>query len=230
MTEDKINQFPDLVVNNKIIQRVDTTRFLGLETDSKLSWNQHIDYSLKKIIPYVGVFGRIRLFVNLQVRRALYFSFVHSNLIYLLPIWSGTTKKNLEKIKTIQNKAVRVLFYDIYKNKKVHTIDLYKILNLLRLDQLIEYETTMNIHKIVTQNIKTDIKIKFNKDSHKYNTRNANKMRADKQYNKYGTLSILTRGIRTYNSLITPIKKIKNINSFKRKLKKRIFNKQIVMN
>ena len=66
--------------------------------------------------------------------KSLYFSFIHSHLLYCLPIWSCTAKCNLEGVIRIQKKAIRIISGSRYN---AHTANLFKQLEILPLEQLI---------------------------------------------------------------------------------------------
>ena len=59
-------------LNNQVTQRVDKTKFLGLIIDQHLTWKYHIDYIAKKISKTIGIFCRIRFYINQQLLKMLY--------------------------------------------------------------------------------------------------------------------------------------------------------------
>jgi hypothetical protein len=63
-----------------------------------------------------------------------------------LPVFSGTTSKNLKKIATLQKKAVRAICTAKYN---AHTALLFQQLNILPLDKLIIFTQSMLTHSIV---------------------------------------------------------------------------------
>jgi len=45
-----------LIVNDVEIKQVDYSKYLGILIDSKLTWQNHIDYVCNKIIKYIIIF------------------------------------------------------------------------------------------------------------------------------------------------------------------------------
>lgn len=111
----EIANFPDIHLNNTKIEKTNEIKYLGLTIDRDLTWNSHLNSIMKKVSPIVCVFRRISFVCSDRVKLMLYYAFFYSNIIYLLTIWSGTKLENIKKIKTLQNKCVRNLFYNKYK-------------------------------------------------------------------------------------------------------------------
>ena len=68
-----------LKLDNKEIQRVDKTKFLGIIIDQHLTWNNHIDYITKKIIKATG----IRFYVSQVLLKILYNSLIYPGIMGL---------------------------------------------------------------------------------------------------------------------------------------------------
>lgn len=175
---------------------------------------------MKKVRPYVGVFRRVSFLCGDDVKKMLYYAFFYSNIIYLITIWSGTKKENLSKIKILQNKCLRNLFFNRYRTGNISTSDLYNEYDFIEFENVIELEMNSNLHKIINKEIKCDIDIKYKNELHDHNTRHAKDMHKIKNKNKFGSFSFINRGISSYNKLSSPIKKAKNVKIFKRTLKK----------
>ncbi|MBN1252581.1 MAG: reverse transcriptase family protein, partial [Bacteroidales bacterium] len=218
--------FPDFYLNNQKIERVNEMKYLGLHIDSDLNWNAQVSHVIKKIKPYVGIFRKIAFICGDTVKRMLYYSFFHSNILYLLTIWSGTKRENIKKIKTLQNKCLRNLFFNKYRTGNIKTDDLYKEQNIIEFENLIDLELKINTHKIIKKQLKADIQYNTNSNIHNHDTRQATKIHKLKTKNSYGALSVYNRGINAYNNLSSPLKKLENMNTFKKNIKKSILSVQ----
>lgn len=197
-------------IDSQLMQRVSEAKYLGLIVDSKLKFDSHVDYIHKKIVPFVGAFRRLTHVKYLSVLKNLYYSFIHSHLLYLNPIWSVASKQGLKRLEILQNKSIRYLFWKSYKFNEIHTIDLYKKFDILTFDQMIKYELILLLHKLQTENLRSSIGFTYNCDVHKYNTRNRNNLHISRVTNRFGEDSILFRGAKLYNSLPMGMKDIKD--------------------
>lgn len=225
----EFNNLGDLFLNNSKIEKVGVFKYLGLNIDSNLTWNAQVDHVIKKVKPYVGVFKRLAFICNDHVKRLLYFAFFHSHISYLITIWSGTSIQNINKIKTLQNKCIRNLFYNKYRRGNIKTRDLYEEHNIIHFDHLIELELIINLHKITNKKLKANMEIQFNHQIHDHYTRQTNLMRKIKTANKWGEKSIINRCINYYNKISSPLKREKNVINFKKKIRKLIFEKQLII-
>lgn len=222
-----LKNFPNLFINDSKISIVSEMKYLGLIIDSNLTWNNHINSLIKKLSPYVGVFRRISFLCGNDVKKILYYSFFYSNITYLLTVWSGTKKENISKLKIIQNKCIRNLFFNQYRVGNISTNDLFNEHNILEFENIINLEMCINFYKIHKKYLKCDINLELNSNYHNYATRQSHKVHKIKNKNKYGVFSFVNRGISTFNVIPSPIKKAKNVNQFKKKIKSLLYNKQL---
>ena len=139
-----------------------------------------------------------------------------------------TKKENINKIKIIQNKCIRNLFFNQYKVGNISTQDLFKVHNILEFEKVIELELTINFYKIINKKLKCDINFELKNNIHNHATRQSNKLYKVKSRNKYGISCFTNRGISAFNVVPSPIKKAKNVILFKKKIKSLLIEKQII--
>ena len=94
-----------LTLNSEMIDITETSRYLRIIIDSKLKFQSHI-LSLEIS---VGILTKISHFLPQEALLNLYYSLIHSQLLYALPVWCATYKTYLTKIKRLQNKAIRAV-------------------------------------------------------------------------------------------------------------------------
>ena len=104
----------------------ETTTYLGLLLDSKLTWENHIQELKKKMVKYTGIFSKVRHYLPITCRKIVYNAFIFSRLNYGSEIYINTTKKYINPLIATQNKLLRILqFKDIRTPLK----DLYREFN-----------------------------------------------------------------------------------------------------
>ena len=99
----------NIVIDRQAIDEVKKTKFLGVIIDSKLNWKDHISYISRKLSRSIGTIIKARHFLNKHGLIALYFTFLYPYLSYCNHIWGSTSKTNLKKLTTLQNKAIRII-------------------------------------------------------------------------------------------------------------------------
>ena len=67
----------DVTISNKIINRVNYIKFLGVTIDSALSWSEHIRITKTKIAKGIGMLVKARKFLCKSTLTAIYNSFIY---------------------------------------------------------------------------------------------------------------------------------------------------------
>ena len=85
----------------------------------------------------VGIPTKLSHFLPQEALLNLYYSLIHSQLLYALPVWCATYKTYLIKVKRLQNKTIRA----VTKTKYTESITpQYKKLQISKLDDLFIFE------------------------------------------------------------------------------------------
>ena len=82
----KIPSKPSIVMDDQLVDEVNSVKYLGLVLDSHLSWNKHIDLIASKIRSVVGVFYKLRSSLSCQLtwrKLSIYVSMIQSNLSFM---------------------------------------------------------------------------------------------------------------------------------------------------
>ena len=115
---------------------IPAVRFLGVYFDANLTFAYHTKLISAKISKALFILRSSKNFLTLKARKAVYYSLIHCNLIYCLPIWSCTTQNNLKSLTKLQKAAVRIINDDKYN---AHTEPIFKKLSILPFDNLITF-------------------------------------------------------------------------------------------
>ena len=96
----RLNTNLQLKINGEIIDKVESTKFLGLHIDDKLNWKQHIDYVQNKLSKTASIMYRMRYILNENTLRTLYTSLYLPYINYCSEVWGNTYKTYMNKIIT----------------------------------------------------------------------------------------------------------------------------------
>ena len=122
-----------------------TYKFLGIHLDEHLSFDTHCTLICNKLAKSNFIISRVKNILPVHSLKTLYFSLIHPHLLYCLPIYSCTTKKNISKIFKMQKKAIRM----ITKSKSnTPPFPLFSKLKILPLEHLISLTSGQLIHSI----------------------------------------------------------------------------------
>ena len=109
-----------LTLNYVNIEISKGTKYLGILIDDNLSFKSHIHYLESKLSRSVGVISKLRFFLPSSALINLYYSLIHSHLLYGLPVWASTYKTYSTKIRVLQNKAISIISETPYKERVIN--------------------------------------------------------------------------------------------------------------
>ena len=99
-----------LSINGVIIKEATDTRFLGVTFDPLLKWDIHTEHVIKKLKISIATLKRVSAYIPHSLHKNIYHTLFESHLSYCISVWGGANKKYIDRIFTIQKRALRVLF------------------------------------------------------------------------------------------------------------------------
>ena len=97
VTNDIPLKLPDLIINNKKIERKYTMKFLGVLMDENLTWRNHINLIETKIAKNIGILFKAKFLLNQKCLKNIYYSFIHSDINYANLHGQAQVELNLKK-------------------------------------------------------------------------------------------------------------------------------------
>ena len=137
---------PVLVIDNVIIERVNSFSFLGLSLDENMSWKTHTNKIRAKISRSVGIINKLKNVLPLSIKVTLYNALILPHVNYNLIIW-GHYSNRIEKL---QKRALRAITCSAYN---AHTEPIFKALNLLKVKDIFLQSKLKLFHKHVNQKL-----------------------------------------------------------------------------
>ena len=220
ITKKKQPFISNYLLDNSVLEEVNEFRDLGITTDQHLCWNLHIDKVVAKANRMLGLIKRsCRDFNDRKTLRTLYCALVRSNLEYCSVIWSPYTKRGIEKIEKIQNRATKFILRsdDCYADR-------LKELNLLSLEKRRLLADLTFLYKALHGIIDIDVEpyVDFYKESDHYSFRHNDKLTLRMRYARTNVFkySFFNRVVKTWNSLPLSIREATSVNTFKALVRK----------
>ena len=137
-------KLPNLIIDQKTIQRVDSIKFLGVLLDENLTWKNHICDINKKNSKSIGILYKAKLLLNQKCLKDIYYAFIHSYLNYANICLASTNTNKLKKLLNKQKHAARII---LNKDRMTHSRPLMKELQILNVYQLNIYQTLNFMYK-----------------------------------------------------------------------------------
>ena len=88
-TVQKHIQYPNLSIDNNIIEQVNQFNFLGLILNSHLTWHNHMDHISNKISRVIGIMYRLKHIYPQSVLQMLYNALIVPHFTYCLLVWGS---------------------------------------------------------------------------------------------------------------------------------------------
>lgn len=212
-------EIPPVTVNNTTIGRTNSSKYLGLTIDSELKWTPHIQSIKNQLYPYLFVLRKTRYSLPNSTKRSLYFAYFHSRLNYMISIWGYASATNVNQLQVIQNKAIRSLFWQEYREGTLNTEGLMRKYRIPNVRQLQRIDALTMIFKIKHNIIRNEMHLRTFEDTHQYNTRNKGNFVIPRSRLHLLHNSLFASGLSQFNQLPREIRLINDLASFRRSLK-----------
>ena len=95
----------ELVLGSTRVKESDSVKLLGIILDKMLSFEEHVSMLCKKANAKISALRRIASFFSQEQKKVLANSFIFSNFSYCPLIWGFSSRKNLNMIDRIREKA-----------------------------------------------------------------------------------------------------------------------------
>ena len=191
-----------ITVNNTIIDKVNSTKFLGVVIDSNLTWADHINLIALKISKSVGILSKLKHSLPRKILRTLYQTLILPHLSYCCSVWSSATKTQLNKLFILQKRAIRHI---TGINYCAHTSKHFLALNLLKLSDLINMNLASFIYRVTHNCVPSSLTnvFKTNNQIHIHYTRQSSNIHCPPCRTSLIRHNTFNRAIDFWNSLST---------------------------
>ena len=216
----------NVVMQQNTIDRVNSTKFLGLIIDDKLKWHEHIQHVKHKIARSVGILYKIRHYLNKETLLNMYYTFVFPYLIYGVEIWGSAPLNHIDPLKKIQKKCVRTITFSEYL---APSEPIFQILNVLNFENLVIQRISLLMFKYSHGDVPVSVSQLFrtNNEYHNYNTRNCARIHAPVGTTEASYRTFGYRGIHIWNHISQKINTNTSYPCFKKIVKIYIQNNNL---
>ena len=203
-------------LKGQVLERSQSTKYLGVDIQSDLSWIHHIDRITKKSNNMLGFLRRNLRTSNQETKTNAYVAMVRSNLDYCATVWNPHQKDQVRKVEMVQRRAARYA-----TNRYRNTSSVGSMLDELGWETLENRRKKLQltlIYKVVNDLV--DI------PCHQYLTPMTTRTRSThtKKYRQYSTktnslkYSFFPRTVPVWNCLPASVAEAPSLVSFKREL------------
>ena len=218
-----VHDLNPVILDQQVVLRVKSTKFLGVCVDDNLNWKNHISNLTTILYRNAGLLYRIRHKLSGEALLTLYYTLCYSKIMYCISIWGCTWRSFLDNVFRAQKRILRVI---TFKKRFDSTDVIFSDLKLLKVNYIHKYFLLLEIFRSLGKNDGI-----FNFQEHTHSTRrNYLNLICPQFRTQLFNNSILCFGPKVWNSLPAAIKNLNtpmNINSFKYKAKKHLLDLQL---
>jgi len=178
-------------------------KYLGVNLDPHLKWNEHITELSGKLKRANGAIAKLRHYVPFEALNGIYYAIFGSQLRYACQLWGLHDSTLSHRVLTLQNNAMRLMtFTEPWKSAS----PIYLRLGVLKLFDLVEVLNIILVFQYLNFNLPDDLlkSFEFKQFTHTYDTRGRNinmLMLPDVSSNQYGSKSLSKLAASQWNSL-----------------------------
>lgn len=133
----------NLNCNCPSITKVNSTKYLGVTIDQRLSWHSHVEVISTRIRKLIWIFKTLRHVADKDLLNNIYVSLAQSIIIYCITVWGSALKTKFIQVERAQRLLLKVMYF---KKRSFSTRDLYLTADLLSVRQLYVLHTLLRKH------------------------------------------------------------------------------------
>ena len=213
-----------LQAGNHTITPTHKERLLGCVVSDNMKWRQHVledDQSMiRQLTSRINGLSKISTRADMKTRLMVANGIVMSKVCYLIELWGGCEGYLLHSLQIQLNKAARLV---TGASCFTSTRRLMDSCSWLSVKQLVMYQTVIMVHKTIKMAKPKYLYSRLD-THHTYRTRHHSSgcVRLDETFRCKGDLpmnSFRNRGAHDYNKIPAEIRAIRNMNTFKTRLR-----------
>ena len=206
-----------IVIENNTLERVSSTKFLGVFVDEDLNWKSHASQLALKISKNIGVINKIKYLLARDVLLSLYYTMIHPYLLYCNIIWGGASQLALHRLTVLQKRAVRMMACSGYRSP---SSPLFKKFGIMKLYDIHKFQIYLFMFKCKYKMLPNSCLqlVNINSVENRYEFRKEKEFEVVKFRTECRRKAISVIGPDLWNSLTVSIRHLSSISVFKSKL------------
>ena len=206
-----------VIINNEIIERVDSIKYLGVNIDQRLSFSTHVSSIVKTVSAKINLLSRLRYKINKWSAEIIYTSMIKPHFEYCSTILYLCKDSDIQKLQVLQNRAMRII---LKCHKRTHKTEMRNKLNWLSVEQTIMLNVLCLIFKIKNKLMPNYLNVNLSYVSDVYSNmslRNSSNFRPQQYLSKNSQKNVFFKGVKEYNNIPQEIKNSATTDIFKLK-------------
>ena len=211
-------QSPSFAIGDSQIEIVEKTKYLGIQLDQHLVWDEHTRLLPAKVSRAIGFLKYAKTIPPQETLRQIYRGIVEPHFRYCCSVWGSCGESSRLTLQKLQNRAARIVTNSSYDAPADALIQQLKWPNIA---EIIKRETATIVYKSLNGLAPTYLSNIFSKNSSRRSVKLRNS-ETDLCIPLYktsnGQKSFSYRGVHLWNSLEPEVKQAPSLYAFKHRL------------
>lgn len=220
-SKEKYQNF-SLSMGGHVIEQTASYKYLGILIDEKLNWIPQVDAICSKLSSVCGILSKARHYLDRNALMLIYNSLVESRLRYGILSWGTASKTQINRIKVLQNRALRFISFSPID---LPMLPLYSRFNILPFQDILHLQQATFMYSFYNDKLPHNFKPYFTTPSHNHNTRysHSNFSLPPISY-KVSDRSIKVIGPRIWANVLPELKSLPFRKTFSKQFKKHLLS------
>ena len=204
---DKKLQPPTFVIDDSQIEIVEKAKYLGVQLDQHLVWDEHARYVCTKVSRALGFLKYAKKLLPQETLSHIYRGIVEPYFRYCSSVWGSCGETRLLTLQKLQNRAARIVTNSSYV---APADELIEKLNWPTISEIIKRDTVTMVYKSLNGLVPMYLSNIFSKNSTRdtiYLRNSENDVRVPLFKTANGQKSFAYRGAHLWNNLESKVKK-----------------------
>ena len=143
---------PSFSIGDQSIKMITNSRYLGVQIDSNLNWDKHIDTIKTKANPALGLIKYSNKYLPSDMLNKMYREIVEPHLSYCCSVWGCCSESRIDVLQNIQNRAARIVSsspYDASAALIIESLGSSTISDLIRKETATKFPCTKLFEKTI---------------------------------------------------------------------------------
>ena len=147
ITNRSVTVTPKIKIGNNEILRVESFKYLGINIDSSLKFQTHIDHLKSRLSQICGVTYRLKPFLDLKSAKKLYYSCAYSIVGYCIATYGGVSQctQRMNPLIRLQHRIVKNIFSRFYPA----TTNLFKDVEILKIPEIYKLRVAVLMYRVL---------------------------------------------------------------------------------
>ena len=206
-----------ITVKGQEVERVQSTKYLGITIDEHLNCNEHVNTVTPKLKAAAGLIYRLRRTLDRDKLLMLYYAYFHSHMCYLNGIWGANNQNHSQRLAVLQNGVLKTI---LGVKRRFSTKLTFARIKVMPFDIMAKSSLVVLIYNHMTNKRTLSSPLLRGAQIHGLNTRFASHISIPIiATTHYGSKGLLYIAVKLYNSLPLTIKNAQSTDIFKKKTK-----------